>query len=109
MSASTDARRVLVAALTAVPEGEARGFEVEGREIILCREGGEIYALEGMCTHQGLPIDGGEIRGGEVTCEWHGARFDVCSGRATGLPAVRGLQTYETSVEGGRVSVEVPA
>jgi 3-phenylpropionate/trans-cinnamate dioxygenase ferredoxin component len=109
MTQATGIREVLVAALSAVPEGEARGFEVEGREIVLCHEGGEIYALEGMCTHQDLPLDGGVVEDGEVTCEWHGARFDVCSGAARGLPAVRGLRTYETRVEDGRVYVAVPA
>jgi 3-phenylpropionate/trans-cinnamate dioxygenase ferredoxin component len=109
MTQTTGIREVLVAALSAVPEGEARGFEVEGREIVLCHEGGEIFALEGMCTHQDLPLDGGAVEDGEVTCEWHGARFDVCSGAARGLPAVRGLRTYEARVEDGRVYVAVPA
>lgn len=96
-----------VAALSAVPEGEARGFEVEGREIVLCIVDGEIYALEGMCTHGHLPLDGGEVEDGVVTCEWHGARFGVCSGKALSLPAVQGLKTYQTRVENGRIFVRM--
>jgi nitrite reductase/ring-hydroxylating ferredoxin subunit len=75
-------REIDVAALSAVPEGEARGFEVEGEEIVLCNVDGEIYALQGMCTHEDLPLDGGEVEDGVLTCEWHGAAFDVCSGAA---------------------------
>lgn len=99
------AREIEVAPVRGVPEGEARGFTVEGREIVLCNVGGEIYALAGTCTHQDLPLDGGEIEEGVLTCEWHGARFDVCSGHARTLPATRGLKTYETRVRDGRVSV----
>jgi 3-phenylpropionate/trans-cinnamate dioxygenase ferredoxin component len=98
-------REIPVAALTAVPPGEARGFDLEGEEIVLCNVEGEIYALQGMCTHQDLPLDGGEIEDGELTCEWHGARFDVCSGSARALPATKRLKSYDTVVRDGRVYV----
>lgn len=101
-------REIDIAALSAVPEGEARGFEVEGEEIVLCNVDGEIYALQGMCTHEDLPLDGGEVEDGVLTCEWHGAAFDVCSGAARTLPATRALRTFETRVEGGRIHVVLP-
>lgn len=100
-------RELDVAAITAVPEGEARGFDLEGQEIVLCNVDGEFYALQGKCTHQDLPLDGGEIEDGVVTCEWHGAEFDVCSGKALALPAVTGLRVYETRVENGRIYVKL--
>ncbi len=93
---------------SAVPEGEARGFTVGGREIVLCNVEGEIYALEGTCTHEELPLDGGEVEDGTLTCEWHGATFDVCSGHATGLPATAPLKTYPTRVDDeGRIFVDI--
>ncbi|HET8656062.1 MAG TPA: non-heme iron oxygenase ferredoxin subunit [Longimicrobiaceae bacterium] len=102
-------REVRVAALSAVREGEAHGFEVEGMEIVLCNVEGEIYALQGMCTHEELPLDGGEIEDGVLTCEWHGATFDVCSGHARTLPATRPLKSYETLVRDGGVFVLLDA
>lgn len=102
-------REVGLAALTAVPEGEARSFELEGEEIVLCNVDGEIYALQGMCTHEELPLDGGEVEDGVLTCEWHGAEFDVCTGTVRTLPATRGLRTYETRVRDGRIYVVVEA
>lgn len=95
--------------LTAVPEGEARGVTVAGREIVLCNVDGEIYALDGICTHEELPLDGGEVDGTTLVCNWHGATYDVCTGRATGLPAVAPLQTFETRVDDdGRIFVTLP-
>jgi 3-phenylpropionate/trans-cinnamate dioxygenase ferredoxin subunit len=98
-----------VARVSGVPEGEARGFTVMGREIVLCRVEDEVYALQGICTHQELPLDGGEVEGGVLTCEWHGATFEVCSGRVLGPPATQGLRSYRTRIDpGGDIWVEVP-
>lgn len=105
----TTMREIDVAALDAVPEGEARGLEVDGEEIVLCNVEGEIYALQGRCTHQDLPLDGGAVEDGVLTCDWHGAEFDVCTGGVKTLPATRGLRTYETRVRDGRVYVVVDA
>lgn len=97
-----------VTRITAVPEGEARGFTVSGEEIVLCNVEGEIYALQGICTHEELPLDGGEIEDGILTCEWHGAQFDACTGEVRGLPATRSLKTYPARVDDeGRVFVTV--
>lgn len=101
-------REVPVAVLDALSESEARSFKVEGREVVLCVVEGEIYALEGMCTHEDLPLDGGEVEDGVLTCEWHGASFDVCSGHAKTLPATQPLKTYETRVRDGRVYLLFP-
>jgi len=102
-------KEIEVATQSAVPPGEAHGFTVAGREIVLCNVEGEIYALEGMCTHQQLPLDGGEVEEGVLTCEWHGAQFDVCSGRAVGLPAVQGLRQFDARIdEGGCILVMLP-
>ena len=94
--------------LSEVPEGEAREFTLGGREIVLCNVEGEIYALQGMCSHEDLPLDGGEVDGTTLICNWHGAEYDVCTGRATGLPATEPLQTFETRVYDGRVFVTIP-
>jgi 3-phenylpropionate/trans-cinnamate dioxygenase ferredoxin component len=109
MKRKTMEREMVVATRDEVPTGTARGFRLGGRDIVLCDVDGEIYALEGMCTHQDLPLDGGEVEDGVLTCDWHGAQFDVCSGRATALPAVRGLRQYATRIdEDGRILVTLP-
>lgn len=95
-----------VTRVTAVPEGEARGFTVGGEEIVLCNVDGEIYALQGICTHEELPLDGGEVEDGKLTCEWHGAVFDVRTGAVCSPPASVPLRGYDTRVDGdGRVFV----
>ncbi len=98
-----------VAILAAVRAGEAAAFTVAGREIVLCRVDGAVCALDGICTHEDLPLDGGTVEDGVLTCPWHGARYDVRTGRVRALPAVRPLRTYDVRVdEAGRILVDFP-
>lgn len=97
-----------VAPLSALVEGEARAFRVNGEEVVLCRHEGEVSALHGICTHEDLPLDGGHVEDGVLTCPWHGARYDVRTGRVLALPAVRPLRVYRSRVDDdGRVHVEI--
>jgi 3-phenylpropionate/trans-cinnamate dioxygenase ferredoxin subunit len=99
----------LVTTTGEIPSREARCFAVDGREIVLCTVNGRVYALQALCTHQALPLDGGEVEDGVLTCEWHGAQFDVCSGRVLALPATRPVCTYPVRVEERqRVFVTLP-
>lgn len=97
-------------ALTApddVEDGHAEVFEADGRRIALCKAGGEFYAIDDVCTHDGGPLDQGTLTGKEIECPRHGARFDIVTGRALCLPAVRPVKTYPTRVSDGRVEVEI--
>ncbi len=85
---------VRVARRSAVSSTEVRAFTAGNREIILCEVDGEIYALDGICTHEDLPLDGGDLDDGILECPWHGARYEVRTGRVRALPATRPLRTY---------------
>jgi 3-phenylpropionate/trans-cinnamate dioxygenase ferredoxin component len=85
--------------LSALSATEARAFTLGGREIVLCQLDGEIHALDGVCTHEDLPLDGGEVEDGILECPWHGARYEVCTGRVRALPATRPLRTYPVRVD----------
>jgi nitrite reductase/ring-hydroxylating ferredoxin subunit len=44
----------------------------------------------------------------DVECPQHGSRFNLVTGKVTGLPAVIPATTYPVIVEGQDVFVEVP-
>ena len=97
-----------IAPLSALAEGEARAFDIDGDEIVLCKFEGEVCALHGICTHEDLPLDGGLIEDGVLTCPWHGAKYDIRTGRVLALPAVRPLKVYSSRVDDdGRVHVDM--
>ena len=79
---------------------------VDAVEILLCNVDGKIYAIEDVCTHDGGPLDQGELEGEHVICPRHGATFDVRTGDALTLPAVMPLMTFEVSVEGDEIFVD---
>ena len=99
--------------LTVAREGEVPAEQVKvvtagGRRLALCNVNGQYYAIDDVCTHDGGPLDQGELDGIEIECPRHGARFDVTTGRATCMPAVVPVKTYDVRVEGGEVQVNVP-
>jgi 3-phenylpropionate/trans-cinnamate dioxygenase ferredoxin subunit len=90
-----------------VAPGQVRVFDVQGRGIALCNVDGDFYAIDDVCTHDGGPLDQGEIDGHQIECPRHGARFDVRNGRALTLPAVRPVRSYPVQVEDGVVKVGI--
>jgi 3-phenylpropionate/trans-cinnamate dioxygenase ferredoxin subunit len=96
-----------VAKIDEVPMGKIKVVEADGRRIALCNYGGKIYAIADECTHDRGPLDQGELIGHEVECPRHGARFDIETGRATRLPAVRPVKTYPVVVNDSSIAVEL--
>jgi nitrite reductase (NADH) small subunit len=67
--------------LSDFPPGEGREFVVEDRIVAVYNVDGTLYALDGVCPHQGGPLGKGTLCGQVVTCPWHGWQFDVVTGR----------------------------
>ena len=95
-----------VAKRSEIAPGTTRRVVVDGAEILICNVGGNLYAIEDVCTHDGGPLDQGELEGETVVCPRHGATFDVRTGDALTLPAVVPLMTFPISVEGDDVFVD---
>lgn len=85
------------------------GAEVEGRRVALTRVDGEVYAFADNCSHRDFPLSVGEVDTVicTVTCEWHGAAFDIRTGEPTCPPAFRPIAVYPAKVENGEVWVEL--
>jgi 3-phenylpropionate/trans-cinnamate dioxygenase ferredoxin component len=98
---------VAVAKVSEVPRQSIKCVEAAGRKIALFNLGGEFYALADDCTHEGGPLSEGEIRGAEVECPWHGARFDIRSGKVTLDPAGEDVVRYNVRVSGENIEIEV--
>jgi 3-phenylpropionate/trans-cinnamate dioxygenase ferredoxin component len=103
------AQRVKVAAFADLAEGAVLGVEAAGLRVCLARVDGEVYAFADSCSHRDFPLSVGEVdaEACTVTCEWHGAAFDIRTGAATCAPATRPIRVYPCEVDGGDVWVEV--
>jgi len=90
-------------------DGEVRVVGVAGKRIAIARAEGLFYAFDDRCTHAEASLAEGEFDPGslEIECSLHGARFDVVTGKARCLPAVKMLQTYPVRVTDGQVEIKV--
>jgi len=96
-----------VATRSEIAPGTTRRVVADGVEILLCNVDGQLYAVEDVCTHDGGPLDQGDLEGANVVCPRHGATFDVRTGDVITLPAVVPLMTFAVSIEGDDVFVDV--
>jgi 3-phenylpropionate/trans-cinnamate dioxygenase ferredoxin subunit len=93
-----------------IPEGEARRFEVDGREIAVINLGEEGFrAIGDICSHAHAHLHEGEVDPdfGTIECPRHGSTFDVDSGKPRSLPATVPVPTYRVKVEDDEVKVEL--
>lgn len=88
-----------------LPEGWQGEVLVGGMGVLVVRYEGQFYALRNNCTHKDFPLLGGEVALGRITCEKHGAKFELSTGKAKTLPAVKPVRLYRTEVEDGEVYV----
>lgn len=101
---------VKAAALSELPdEGAVLGVEVGGRKVALARVDGEVYAFADNCSHRDFPLSVGEVDAAActVTCEWHGAAFDIRTGEPTCGPAFKPIPVYGVRVDANEVWVDV--
>lgn len=86
-------------------EGEMEAFTVDGQEILLvCAEGGEIKAFQGICPHQDIALSEGRFEGGKLICRAHLWQFDAKSGKGVN-PSDCALAVYPVRIEGDDVYV----
>ena len=76
-----------VAAARDVVPGTALPFELlDARYLLLCDGDGLVSVVPDTCPHRGAQLSLGSFDGQEVTCPYHGWRFDV-GGRCVAQPA----------------------
>ncbi len=96
-----------VARLEEIPDNGLHPVELDGVSIVLASSEGEVLALRDQCSHEEFPLSDGELVNGQVECILHGARFDLRTGAAKALPAVRPVKTYECRVVDGEIQVRL--
>jgi metal-sulfur cluster biosynthetic enzyme/nitrite reductase/ring-hydroxylating ferredoxin subunit len=79
--------------------------EVDGEVVALFHVEGRFYAIDDVCTHDGGPLVDGELTGYKIACPRHGAKFDIRTGAALSMPAVRPTRAHAVKVENGGVWV----
>ena len=81
-------------------EGNMLKVEASGKQIVLSMVEGKVYAIDEVCTHEGGPLDEGELNGYDLKCPWHYAVFDVRNGKVSDATVwATNLNSYAVKVD----------
>lgn len=58
----------------------------DGLTVAVYNVGGDYYATDCDCPHQGASLGDGALEGDVVTCGWHGWEFNVKTGECLNVP-----------------------
>ena len=96
-----------VATLAEVSDSGKLLVEVDERLVVLVLVDGQVYCIDDICTHDGGPLSDGPVEGTTIACPRHGAKFDVCTGKALTMPATEATVAHEVKLEGDDVFVRI--
>ncbi len=94
--------------LAELAEGRMVARSAGGREIMICRTSGGIFAIDNICSHAYARLSEGRLRGFRAICPLHGAAFDVRTGAVLGAPASRAVASFPVHSDGTHATVTVP-
>ena len=96
-----------VCAVDTVEDGGFQLLETDEIVVAVFNLGGNLHAIEDVCTHDGEELAGGPIDGDQIICPRHGARFCIRTGQALTPPAYEAVRCFVVRSEGGMVQVDL--
>jgi nitrite reductase/ring-hydroxylating ferredoxin subunit len=82
------------------------GVVVQGQDIGIFLNDGQVYALENVCPHAFALLSQGFQEDGTIECPLHAAKFEIATGKCLSEIGQRDLKVFPIKVEGGRVCVQ---
>ena len=93
---ATNEEYVEVAKTNEIANRQMKHVEVKGKEILIANIEGKFYALNDRCGHMNALLSMGNLANDNiVTCPFHGARFDIISGKKVKEPVLTPSQEME--------------
>jgi nitrite reductase/ring-hydroxylating ferredoxin subunit len=88
-----------------LPDDSPTAVEAEGRQIMLYRHRGSLYAVDNICSHAGGLLSRGPVEELTVTCPLHGSRFSLVDGCVSRGPASQPQPVLPTRIRNGWIEV----
>jgi nitrite reductase/ring-hydroxylating ferredoxin subunit len=105
MSASP--QRIDLCAADEVSPGSALRVETGDLALAVFNLDGEYYVTDDQCTHGPGLLSEGFIDGDLIECNFHNGQFNIKTGEVASPPCMVPVKTYPTTVENGRVFIDV--
>lgn len=107
--------------VTEIAEGGLKRATAGGREILLAKVHGQVYATDLHCPHLQGDLSQGTLDGPIITCPMHKSQFDIRDGRVLRWTNLKGiiltlatrirpplpLKCYPVQIRGDRILVAV--
>ncbi|WP_344568711.1 non-heme iron oxygenase ferredoxin subunit [Streptomyces axinellae] len=91
---------VRAAALSDLEEDTPVRVELGGVPVSVVRTQEGVFAINDICSHANVSLSEGEVEDCTIECWLHGSRFDLRTGKPSGLPATRPVPVYPVKIEG---------
>ena len=95
-----------VCSLDEVKDDQGLAVTLGGDEIVIARNGDEVFALQNECSHAAVALSEGDVADCQIECWLHGSMFDLRTGKPTNLPATEPVATVPIEVRGTDVYVD---
>ncbi|MCF7201810.1 Rieske (2Fe-2S) protein [Pseudomonas oligotrophica] len=99
---------------SALAEGQSRGFQLDGLQVVAIRRNGQVHLYENRCPHRGLPLEWQPDRfldesGSLLQCASHGALFLIETGLCVAGPCEgRSLRALPHQEADGWIALAAP-
>ena len=100
--------KILVGRTSDIPDGKmVHLMRDKKKDILVVNIEGNYYAISNVCTHEGARLHEGSLNDRELTCPWHGAKWDVTTGKLILFSEkLKSLRSFKVSIENDSVYVE---
>jgi nitrite reductase/ring-hydroxylating ferredoxin subunit len=100
--------KVVIGKTLEVQDGKLMHITAGGKEIVVTKLDGNYYAMDNVCSHAGADLHEGELSNNELTCPWHGAKWDIKTGNLISFPQkLKPLQSHKILIENDTLYVEI--
>jgi len=106
MTVTETAHRTRVVSLADLRAAGRLVVHVDGHTLCLFATGDDVHAVDNRCPHMGFPLHRGSVADGILTCHWHHARFDLCTG-GTFDQWADDLRRFPLEIDGDDVYVDL--
>ena len=96
-----------VCALNDIDDEDVMRFDHGGHSYAVYRYEDQVYATDGLCTHEKVHLCDGLVMDHVIECPKHNGRFDIRDGRPLGAPVCVALKTYPCKIEDGKVCIQI--
>ena len=88
-------------------EGEVRGVDLGGVNVVLCNVDGELFAYEDRCPHLANALSDGVLQQNTLRCAAHEWEFDARTGQGVNPQAAR-LKPFPVRLDNDRIFIALP-